>query len=49
MIRASSVDASVVFSVVASVETNEAPPAVAADEQKTEATTGTVVVNLELE
>ena len=34
---------------VASVETNEAPPAVAADEQKTEATTGTVVVNLELE
>lgn len=29
---------------VASVETNEAPPAVAADEPKTEATTGTVVV-----
>ncbi len=29
---------------VASVETNEAPPAVAADEPKTEVTTGTVVV-----
>ena len=34
---------------VASVETNEAPPAVAADEPKSEPTTGNVVVNIELE